>query len=83
MSMPAHHHFPSACSNAKPPINHSAKHKQCADVSSDVAAFLASGGTIDVKQDFGYVVKELTYKERNDLSYKERNDLTVLGRGNL
>jgi hypothetical protein len=63
------------CSNAKPPINHSAKHRQGADVSSDVAAFLASGGTIDVKQDFGYVVKELTYKERNDL--------TIPGRGNL
>jgi hypothetical protein len=71
MNMPTHHHFPSACSNAKPPINHKEKRKQEASLSSDIEKFLAKGGVINAVDDFGYVSKEMTYKEVND-SYLKR-----------
>jgi hypothetical protein len=60
------------CINAKPPINHKEKRKQEVKLSSDIEKFLAKGGVISAVDDFGYVSKEMTYKEVND-SYLKRN----------
>tara|TARA_R110000851_G_scaffold88070_5_gene192192 strand:+ start:614 stop:847 length:234 start_codon:yes stop_codon:yes gene_type:complete len=67
-------HFPQIrntrqCINAKPPINHDAKHAQNAIISDDVSAFLARGGVVEVIQDFGRTAKAMTYKQRNDSTY--------------
>jgi hypothetical protein len=63
-------HFPQIkntrqCINAKPPINHDAKHNQSTAISDDVTAFLARGGVIEPIQNYGLAAKAMTYKEKN------------------
>jgi hypothetical protein len=63
-------HFPqikntSQCINAKPPINHDAKHDQSTAINDDVTAFLARGGVIEPIQNYGLAAKAMTYKEKN------------------
>ena len=63
-------HFPqikntSQCINAKPPINHDAKHDQRTAINDDVTAFLARGGVIEPIQNYGLAAKAMTYKEKN------------------
>ena len=57
------------CINANPPINHSAKHADSADIGDDVSAFLARGGVIEPIQNYGLAAKAMTYKERNRSTY--------------
>jgi hypothetical protein len=72
--MKTQQHFPqlqntSQCSNAKPPINQTAKHEQGAAIGDDVAAFLARGGVIEPIQNYGRIAKAMTYKEKNRSTY--------------
>jgi hypothetical protein len=57
------------CINAKPPINHSAKHADSAGIGDDVTAFLARGGVIEPVQNYGRAAKAMTYKEKNRSTY--------------
>jgi hypothetical protein len=74
MSMRIGQHFPHIqntrqCSNAKPPINQTAKYEQGAALSDDVTAFLARGGVIEPIQNYGLAAKAMTYKEKNRSTY--------------
>jgi hypothetical protein len=57
------------CINARPPIDHRAKHDQCAAIGDDVSAFLARGGVIEPIANYGLAAKAMTYKEKNRSTY--------------
>jgi hypothetical protein len=57
------------CINARPPIDHGAKHADSAAIGDDVTAFLARGGVIKPVQNYGLAAKAMTYKERNRSTY--------------
>ena len=57
------------CSNAKPPIDHSIKYAQEAEISEQVAKFLKTGGKIKKIAGVGLVGVSKTYKQVNDSTY--------------
>ena len=59
------------CSNARPPINHTIKHAQEAEISEHVAKFLANGGEIKQMESVGSKSKPMSYKEVNDSTFKQ------------
>jgi hypothetical protein len=72
--MKTQQHFPQLqntrqCSNAKPPINQTAKHEQGVAIGDDVTAFLAKGGVIEPVANYGRTAKVMTYKEKNRSTY--------------
>jgi hypothetical protein len=74
MSMRIGQHFPQLqntrqCINARPPIDHGAKHAVSAAIGDDVSAFLARGGVIEPVANYGLAAKAMTYKEKNRSTY--------------
>ena len=52
------------CSNAKPPIDHTIKYAQEAEIKDQIAEFLASGR--EIEQLASTIAENKTFKERND-----------------
>lgn len=61
------------CSNAKPPINHSIKHSEEAELKALVAEFKKKGGKITKLKSIGAKTKPVTYKQVNDSTYIASN----------
>ena len=57
------------CTNAKPPINHTIKHKEEAEIKAEIAEFKACGGKIEKLKSVGIKTKPRSYKEVNDSTY--------------
>jgi len=57
------------CSNAKPPINHTIKHKEEAEIKDLIAEFKANGGKIKKLKSAGIKTKPRSYKEVNDSTF--------------
>ena len=60
------------CSNAKPPINHTIKRKEEAEIDQLIAEFKANGGKIKKLKDVGIKTKPRSYKEVNDSTFIEK-----------
>lgn len=57
------------CTNAKPPINHTIKYAEEAELKAEIAEFEANGGKIKKLKGVGIKTKPRSYKEVNDSTY--------------
>lgn len=57
------------CTNAKPPINHTIKYAEEAELKSLIAEFKANGGKIKKLRSVGIKSNPKTYKQVNDSTF--------------
>lgn len=57
------------CSNAKPSINHAAKHAEAQELRSEVDAWISKGGVIDSQSSSWNAPAKLTYSQRNTSTF--------------